>query len=121
MHHPNPYAPGKHILLDFSGAQHLDNVEIIDIALRNAAQRCGATLLHLHLHHFGEASGVTGVALLAESHISIHTWPELGFAALDIFMCGTCDASLAIPPLEAALKPTSIQKTEMTRGASILS
>jgi len=51
------------------------------------------------MHNFGEGSGVTGVVLLAESHISIHTWPELKYAAVDIFMCGACDPQRAIPVL----------------------
>jgi S-adenosylmethionine decarboxylase proenzyme len=50
------------------------------------AARPGATLLHIHLHHFEPNGGVSGVAVLAESHISIHSWPKRGYAALDIFM-----------------------------------
>lgn len=42
-------------------------------------------------HHFGEGHGYTGVVILAESHISVHTWPEKGYAAIDAFMCGNCD------------------------------
>ena len=51
-------------------------------------EAAGATLLHIHLHHFTPNGGVSGVAVLAESHISIHSWPEYGYAALDVFMCG---------------------------------
>jgi S-adenosylmethionine decarboxylase len=79
---------GTHLLLDFWGAKELADQKGIDEALREAAQACGATLIETKLHQFGDRGGVTGVALLAESHISIHTWPESGYAALDIFVCG---------------------------------
>lgn len=84
---PTDYPPGTHILLDFWGAQRLDDASFIDGAMREAALACGATVLDTRLHQFGTGGGVTGVALLAESHISIHTWPETGYAALDIFLC----------------------------------
>lgn len=110
------YAPGKHILLDFFGAKQLTNTPQIEAVLREAARACGATVLDITLHSFGEDGGVTGVALLAESHISIHTWPENGFAALDIFMCGNCDSSLAIEPLKKMFKPTRLTIKEVIRG-----
>ncbi|MFM8543765.1 MAG: adenosylmethionine decarboxylase, partial [Vulcanococcus sp.] len=56
-------------------------------AITSAAKRAGATLLNLITHRF-DPQGVTGLALLAESHISIHTWPESGYAAVDVFTCG---------------------------------
>jgi S-adenosylmethionine decarboxylase len=62
-------------------------------------------VLSVELHGFGEGAGLTGVALLAESHISIHTWPETGYAALDIFMCGRCDPHQAVPVLEHWFQP----------------
>ena len=74
----------------------------IDAALKEAAIIAGATILHSHFHHFSPNGGVSGVLVLAESHISIHTWPERDFAALDIFMCGACDPHLAIPVLKRA-------------------
>ena len=119
MNHTNvntPYTPGKHILLDFSGAKHLTDVSYIEKALRKAAKICNATVLDIKLHSFGEKDGVTGVALLAESHISIHTWPETEFAALDVFMCGSCDASLAIEPLKKMFQPTQTNIREVMRG-----
>lgn len=113
----NPYAPGKHALLDFHGAKHLNDIGYIEKALRKAAQSCGATVLDVNLHSFGEDAGVTGVALLAESHISIHTWPEINFIALDIFMCGSCDAALAIEPLKEMFQPERTNIKEVMRGA----
>jgi len=75
---------GTHLLVDFFGAQRLDNLELMESALRGAVEAAGATLLHIHLHHFTPNGGVSGVAVLAESHISIHSWPECDYAALDV-------------------------------------
>lgn len=65
----------------------LDDVTFVRQAMCEAAQKAGSTLLHEVCHRF-EPQGVTAIALLAESHISIHTWPELGYAAVDVFTCG---------------------------------
>lgn len=62
--------------------------QYLEDLLRTAAAEAQAHVLHCHMHHFGGQAGVTGVALLAESHISIHTWPEHAYAACDIFICG---------------------------------
>ena len=78
--------PGLHLLIDFWGASHLQNSELIEQTMRDAAAACGATVLDVKLHSFGTDAGITGVAILAESHISIHTWPETGYIALDVFM-----------------------------------
>ena len=82
-----PY-DGQHLIADLHGCTALDDVARIERALRAAVGAGGATILDLRLHHFGDGQGVTGVALLAESHISVHTWPEHRYAALDFFLCG---------------------------------
>ena len=105
-----------HVLAEFWGARHLDDVDVIEDAIRSAAETAGATVLHVHLHQFSSTGGVSGVAVLAESHISIHTWPERDFAAIDIFMCGACDPYKAVPVLRRALAPTSMQISEHKRG-----
>jgi len=110
------FAPGKHVLLDFYQASHLCDMNAIESALRTAAIACGAEVLNIQLHSFGEGQGITGVALLAESHISIHTWPETQFAAIDIFMCGDCDAENAIAPLKHSFTPSKVDKTVCQRG-----
>jgi S-adenosylmethionine decarboxylase len=97
--------PGRHLLIDFWGAHNLQNTILIEKAMRDAAAACDATVLEIKLHAFGENAGVTGVALLAESHISIHTWPEIGYAALDVFVCGACDPHLALPVLRSTFQP----------------
>jgi S-adenosylmethionine decarboxylase len=107
---------GMHLLVDLWGAQNLSEPEHIDRALRDAALIAGATILHSHFHHFTPNGGVSGVVVLAESHISIHTWPENGFAAIDIFMCGDCDPRKSIPVLQAAFMPEQTVLGEQRRG-----
>ena len=107
---------GTHLLLDLWGASNLTDPELIDRALRDAAEAANATILHSHFHHFGPDGGVSGVLVLAESHISIHTWPERDFAAVDIFMCGACDPYRSLPLLKAAFRPASVRLDEQRRG-----
>ncbi|MGF1639710.1 MAG: adenosylmethionine decarboxylase [Rhodospirillales bacterium] len=107
---------GGHLLLDLWGARNLTDPDRIGAALREAARAAGATILHTHLHQFGEGGGVSGVLVLAESHISIHTWPERDFAAIDIFMCGACDPRRSVPVLRSAFEPTELVVSEHRRG-----
>jgi len=107
---------GIHLLVDIWGADHLDDLDLTERALTDSARAAGATLLHTHLHHFSPNGGISGVLVLAESHISIHTWPERGYAALDLFMCGEADPYKAIPVLRAAFQPAALTLTENKRG-----
>ncbi len=107
---------GTHLLLELWGARNLDDPKRIDTWLCNAARAAGATILHSHFHHFSPNGGVSGVVVLAESHISIHTWPERDYAAVDIFMCGSCDPYKAIPVLKEAFEPATVQLSEHRRG-----
>jgi S-adenosylmethionine decarboxylase len=107
---------GVHLIVDLHGAKHLDNIDVIDEALRKCVVAAGATLLHIHLHHFEPNGGVSGVAVLAESHISIHTWPEADYAAIDIFMCGRATPDACIPVLREAFKPKNVVVGEHLRG-----
>ncbi|WP_311267767.1 adenosylmethionine decarboxylase [Sphingobium sp. WCS2017Hpa-17] len=108
---------GRHLLADLYGCPVLDDVALIETALRAAAESAGATVIGLHLHHFGEGQGVTGVALLAESHMSIHSWPEHGYAAVDIFLCGVRhDPAKALRTLSAYLLPIHIKENVVRRG-----
>jgi S-adenosylmethionine decarboxylase len=107
---------GMHLLVDLWGAGNLCDPELIDRALRDAAEAAGATILHGHFHHFSPNGGVSGVLVLAESHISIHTWPEREFAAIDIFMCGACDPYQSLPALKAAFAPERVNLNEERRG-----
>ena len=110
---------GTHLIIDLWGATNLDDPAHIDDVLREAAIETGATILHGHFHHFQPNGGVSGVLVLAESHVSIHTWPEKAFAALDIFVCGVCDPYKAIPLLKKGFLPERVQLGEHRRGISV--
>jgi S-adenosylmethionine decarboxylase len=113
---PSHSASGLHILIDMWGAQHLSDQSHIEQALRLAIQASRATLLKLLLHRFGDSDGITGVAILAESHVSVHTWPESGYAAFDIFMCGSADPQAAAKVLCEQLQPIHTTVREIRRG-----
>ncbi len=107
---------GTHLIVDLWGAERLDELAHVEATLRDAVTAAKATLLHIHLHHFTPNRGISGVAVLAESHISIHTWPENGYAALDVFMCGDAEPHATIEVLRAAFKPDRLAVQEILRG-----
>ena len=107
---------GTHLIVDLVGARRLDDLEFIEKTLVECVEIAGATLLHIHLHHFTPNGGVSGVAVLAESHISIHSWPENGFAAVDIFMCGATRPDRCIDVLRRAFSPRRMNVRELRRG-----
>lgn len=109
---------GTHLIVDLRGAAGLDDIAHIERALRDAVAASGATLLHVHLHHFTPNGGVSGVAVLAESHISIHTWPERGYAALDVFMCGSARPEKTLEVFKKAFQPARMDVAEHLRGRS---
>lgn len=86
---PPELGVGRHCILEIYGcaSELLNDAAYVDRSIREAAIAAGATLLNQVCHEF-EPHGVTALALLAESHISIHTWPENGYAAVDVFTCG---------------------------------
>jgi len=107
---------GVHLLLDLFGATHVSDMEVVETTLRRCVDAAGATLLHIHLHRFEPNDGISGVAVLAESHISIHTWPEAEYAALDIFMCGQARPERCIEILLEAFKPQRAVMEQILRG-----
>ncbi len=107
---------GSHLILDLWDAEHLDDAEVIEMAFRRAIKEAGATLLHMHFHEFSDNGGISGVAVLAESHMSIHTWPERAYAAVDIFMCGAAEPHKTVPILKHAFKAGRISLSEQMRG-----
>ncbi len=113
--------PGRHLLIDFWGGKYIQDEAAIEDAMRDAARACEATVLEVRLHSFGaggaDATGITGVAILAESHISIHTWPELDYIALDIFVCGERDPRKALNLLRSVFQPTRERIIECHRGS----
>ena len=116
VEHDGARFAGRHLLIDFWQARHLKDTECVERALCDASAAAGATVLRLDLHRFESSGGVAGVAILAESHISIHTWPERGYAAIDIFMCGDTRPYEALPILTAAFEPQRQEITEHWRG-----
>ena len=106
---------GVHLIIDLHEAEGLNDIDLIEQTLRRCVDAARATLLHIHLHHF-QPSGVSGVAVLAESHISIHTWPDAGYAALDVFMCGQANPDACIPVLREAFQAKRVEVNEILRG-----
>jgi len=92
---------GCHLIIECQGRHAHLNEQELEALLVSAAKAGGASVLQAHFHPFGAGRGITGVVLLAESHITVHTWPEHDYAAFDVFMCGDCK------PLQAAEKITA--------------
>jgi S-adenosylmethionine decarboxylase len=112
---------GRHLILELWGcnAEHINSIPVIERAITETIAACDATLLDLRVYPFTPI-GVTGVAILAESHVMIHTWPEHGYAAVDVFTCGQhTDPSKAVPVLRKYFQPERVQVMEMNRGIII--
>lgn len=107
---------GTHLIIDLWQATNLDDLDVVSAALQDAAKAAGATVLKIDLHCFAPNRGITGVALLAESHISIHTWPEHAYAAVDVFMCGDAEPHKGIEVLRRAFRARILTVTEHRRG-----
>ncbi|MGE0730899.1 MAG: adenosylmethionine decarboxylase [Acidimicrobiia bacterium] len=107
---------GQHTICEFWGATNLDSPELTEAAFRKAVAAGKATLVQLVVHQFAP-QGVSAVAVIAESHLSIHTWPELGYAALDYFTCGDhVDVDAIFDVLKEAYEPERIVRHQMVRG-----
>lgn len=118
---PVPPYDGRHLIADLHDCAGLDDPARIERCLRDGAATAGATVIEVRLHHFGPGQGVTGVALLAESHISIHSWPEHGYAAVDIFMCGRRnDLDAALDVIAEGLRARIAKKVMLERGFAAL-
>lgn len=107
---------GTHLIIDIWEARRIDDLAHVRETLLAAARAANATVLNVDLHHFNENDGVSGVVVLAESHISIHSWPEVSYAALDIFTCGDSRPHAALPVLAEAFQTDRIQTQEIRRG-----
>lgn len=110
----------RHLLYDLWVADPtlLQRVEPLRAVLLAAAHDSGATVLADRFHQF-EPQGVTGVLLLAESHLSIHTWPEEGLVTVDIFTCGAMDTALILQRLRDTLNPCREHLTTIRRGQPV--
>ncbi|WP_080134406.1 adenosylmethionine decarboxylase [Bradyrhizobium sacchari] len=107
-----------HMLIELWGAKNLDDPAHAEIAMRKAIRAARATLLHLHVHQFCPGHGVSAIALLAESHLTLHTWPERSYAAADVFVCGDSDPANAVPVLVDAFQPERSDVRRFRRGVS---
>lgn len=107
---------GRHLICELFGASGLTDEAHVEDVLTRTARACGATILETRLHPFDENDGITGVILLAESHVTIHTWPEHDYAAVDLFLCGDCDPADGVPVLERGFDPDTVQKATFDRG-----
>jgi S-adenosylmethionine decarboxylase proenzyme len=111
-------ALGKHLLLELQGCSEevLDDVGFLREAMLSAANECGATVVGESFHQFSP-QGVSGVVVIAESHLFIHTWPEYGYAAADIFTCGnSVQPEMAAQVLLRKLGSKNHSMVEMRRG-----
>jgi len=112
---------GRHIIADFTGCSFsiVNDVEVLKEELIRAAKTAGATVLGDAFHKF-EHHGVTGIVIVGESHLSIHTWPEYGYAAVDVFTCGDrVDPWKAYKLLKKVLKPKHVSVIELKRGVNV--
>ena len=110
---------GTHLIIEVVDGHGLDDEARIQKAFRDCVDQCGATLLHIHTHKFSP-QGVSGVAVLAESHISVHTWPEIGYGAFDVFMCGDAQPWNAVGVLKAAFGTDDVRVKELLRGDGLV-
>ncbi|MBE1296798.1 adenosylmethionine decarboxylase [Phycobacter azelaicus] len=110
---------GTHLIIEVMKGTGLDCETRIQNAFRKCVEVCGATLLHIHTHKFSP-QGVSGVAVLAESHISVHTWPEIGYGAFDVFMCGDAEPWRAVDVLKEAFATDHVEVRELLRGEELI-
>ena len=120
MHPTTPCAQpaGRHVLAELTGCPPnvLDDAAALEVCFRDCAEKGGATLVSSHFHRFSP-QGVSGVVVIAESHLTIHTWPEHGYAAVDVFTCGRPEIAEAIMALIiAALRAGTVNRTSFARG-----
>lgn len=107
---------GTHIIADFWHGKNIANPTELKKILSQAAKESQNTPLKISIHTFSP-QGITGVILLAESHIAIHTWPEIEYTAIDIFTCGQrAKANLALEFLKRELEPQRVEVKTIKRG-----
>lgn len=111
-------ALGKHVIVEMYDCDReiINNQELVEMFMIEAVKISGATLVKTVFHKFSP-HGITGIAVVAESHFSIHTWPEYGYCAVDIFTCGELiDSGSAIEYFKNKLLAKSVSVIEMQRG-----
>ena len=114
-------ALGRHLLVELNDCDRevLNDLDILRDAMLDAAIKSGAVILGDSFHRFSP-QGVSGVVVIAESHLSVHTWPEYGYAAVDVFTCGcTVDPQKAADVLIERLGSKNHSLTEIKRGVLV--
>jgi S-adenosylmethionine decarboxylase len=108
---------GQHVIIEFWGCNDgINDADLMRTAIIDAVRAANATLLDINVHTFSP-HGVTGVAVLSESHLSVHSWPEYGYLAADVFTCGaTTDPGAAVDVLRRYFKPRRVELQELRRG-----
>ena len=109
---------GKHLIIELFQCDStiLNDLKILEHHMVSAVKLSGATVIQPFFHQFSPY-GITGVVVVAESHFSIHTWPEYGYCALDIFTCGdSVDGHEALEYMKESLKAASASVMEIKRG-----
>lgn len=112
---------GRHFLADYYGCnfQRLNDADALRALLLDTIARSGATILSDHFEVF-QPHGVTGVVVIAESHVALHTWPEHGFMAVDYFTCSDrLDARLTLDLIGRSLEAERVEIREMARGEGV--
>lgn len=109
---------GEHIVTEFLECENLNAIDELEEQLRRAAYAANATVLGVETHQFSPV-GMSGLVLLQESHISVHTWPEFGYVAIDIFTCGEhVSTDKALASLQGFFKPKKMKTVKLLRGYS---
>lgn len=107
---------GVHLIIELWNAKNLTSIPKIEKILKDSITACEASLLKIDLHKFSPSGGISGMAIIQESHLSIHTWPEYQYAALDVFVCGNVNPYKAVPIIKKGFRTDNLQITELKRG-----
>lgn len=108
-------AVARHLLVEIMGSQLLNDAELVESFFRDLAAAYGRDILALHVYQF-EPYGLSGLLVMPESHVAIHTWPEYGYAALDIFLGASCDPRISVPLIRRYFEPRDVKIVELERG-----
>ncbi len=109
-------ALGRHLIIEMWEAENLNSAQALEQGLKEAVAAIDGTLLDVRVVEF-PVHGVTGVAIIAESHVAVHTWPEYGYAAVDVFTCNLeSDIHAGVEALSRHLLPGRVEVREISRG-----
>jgi S-adenosylmethionine decarboxylase proenzyme len=109
-------ALGRHLIIEMWECENLNDARLLEVALKDTVEAVDGTLLDCRVVEF-PVHGVTGVAIIAESHVAVHTWPEYGYAAVDIFTCNLeADIQAGIEAMKKHFLPGRTQVMEVRRG-----